>query len=350
MLLRPGPMLLGLAALVGIVAVASSASASTGGAANAGPPDLSVRFHNGAQITAWFRARGWSGFVGWFNTSQAHRGAWGGVAISADDAAFEAIWNNADLIYGSGGVSLAEVLVLSAIMINETGGQFRPISEYTDGVAGHPGLAYPFDAIPELHKRSYNAAPWTAGRCFNDPYFIAAHGSKAMGEQLAHSSDPVWNGETYPQDRYPTSTDPSQTGFIMETDFFKFRGRGLIQTTFRAHYLPLIQWIQNYAGGCPVLQAYRQRWAGQALDTVACQSSNDDWDVLFMQTGNELACAAIRAHNMGSGLYLFVASDPTTLLGSTGARSAYNAGYRVSGGRNYAATFQKRVAQMVAGL
>jgi hypothetical protein len=49
-------MLLGLAALVGVIAMASSASAAPGnasgggGAANLGPADLSVRFHSGAEI------------------------------------------------------------------------------------------------------------------------------------------------------------------------------------------------------------------------------------------------------------------------------------------------------------
>jgi hypothetical protein len=355
MLLRPGPMLFGLAALVGVIAVATSASASTGGsgggggAANLGPADLSVRFHSGAEIDAWFRARGWSGFVGWFNAMCAKRGPWAGVAIKGSDADFETIWNNADLLYGPTGASLADVLVLSAIIINETGGQLRPLTEYVDGVDGHPGLAYPFDAIPERHKLSYNFAPWTARACFNSPVFVAAHGTKAMGDQLANTTDAVWDGDTYPQGNYPTSTDPTVTGFIQEADFYKFRGRGFIQTTGRAHYAPLIAWVQGYQGSNPMIQTYRQRWAGQSADDVANSSSNDDWDALFTRTNNELAAAAIASHNRGAGNYLFVASDRPTLLGNS-AGSAYRAGLRVSGGTSYATTFAQRVGQMVAAL
>jgi len=42
-------------------------------------------------------------------------------------------------------------------------------------------------------------------------------------------------------------------GFIMEADFYKFRGRGVIQTTGRGDYTVLIKYILQNAAALPAL-------------------------------------------------------------------------------------------------
>jgi hypothetical protein len=306
-------------------------------------------FHNGDEINQWFTNSTGSGFVDWFNASQAKKGTWAGLMIGGANASerFVQIWDNLGVIYGRDSVNLSEVLVLTSIIINETGGSLTPLSEKV-GTAGHPGIAYAFDAIPKL-KRSYNAAPWTALASFNDEAFIESHGSKALGDQLQRTQDAVWSGTAYPQDRFPTSTDPATTGFILEADFYKFRGRGLIQTTFRAGYAPIIGFVQTYSGPSEVVGEFRDAWQDMGTDEVANRSCNEDWDKLFQDSGYVVPCVAIHMHNQGAGNYLTVSDERDTLAG-TGPGSAYNAGKRVSGGDAYAAKFKGRVLQLFDAL
>jgi hypothetical protein len=135
------------------------------------------------------------------------------------------------------------------------------------------------------------------------------------------------------------------SGIILEADFYKFRGRGLIQTTFRSNYLELITFIQGCDDPNPVIQEYRQAWAGKDPDEVATISSNDDWDRLFQQTDGVLPLAAIRLHSQGAGNYLALSSDPN-VFGSEQAGSAFRVGWRVTGSQDYGRLFRRRVFEL----
>jgi hypothetical protein len=50
--------------------------------------------------------------------------------------------------------NLIEFLCLNSIMMNETGGTFKPLIEGL-GFSGHPGISYAFDQISNV-KLSYN--------------------------------------------------------------------------------------------------------------------------------------------------------------------------------------------------
>jgi len=193
-------------------------------------------FEDAAAINDHFERKFGLEFPAWFRTACGGRGAWRERNIPADaDANFALAWNNTRQIFG-GPASFFQFVCLASIIINETGGTFAPISERY-GRRGHPGIAYLFDAIAGV-KQSYNKAPNVpAGKLFNDRDFIAAHGDLPPAPRLKNTSDARWNGQAYPQGEFSTSDRPAETGFIMETDFFKFRGRGLIQTTFRGNYL-----------------------------------------------------------------------------------------------------------------
>ncbi|GAA4052992.1 hypothetical protein GCM10022409_44930 [Hymenobacter glaciei] len=262
-----------------------------------------VRFRNAADINAFFVAKTGQGFVDWFRTRVGGRGAWVRTrqgtstpvtmpATADAKAGFQQFWDGIPLIFNTPQINFAQFAALQSILVNETGGRMRPIAEGV-GTAGHPGIAYAFDRIAGL-KQSYNKAPnKTALALFNDSEFVRAHGQKPLGAQLANTQDGRWAGDVYPAGSYSPSTDPAQNGFVQEADFYKFRGRGYIQITWRNAYQWLIPSVQDYHGTDPVIRRYQAQWQGLSLDTVATRSSNADWDELFMRSP-EFPLSALR--------------------------------------------------------
>lgn len=278
-------------------------------------PD-SPAFHHGAEIDFWFIAKTRSSFVGWLNATQSKQGGWSGVAIGGSDAEarFLQIWGNIAIVYRRDAVNLSEVLVLMSVVINETGGLLAPVSERV-GTSTHRGIAYALYAVPKSKKASYNAAPWNALASFNNVDFPSAHGAKSSAEMVRNTQDLVWSRTTYPKETFPTSTDPALSGLILEADFYKFRGRGLIQTTFRRGYMPIIGFVRGHAGGQAMVVKYMSLWAGTSADVVAHRSSNKDWDAPFQPSDYVVPCQAIRWHNQGGGDYLKASSDRAVLAG-----------------------------------
>lgn len=160
-----------------------------------------------------------------------------------------------------------------------------------------------------------------------------------------------WDGTTFPVKHFSPVIDRAQPGFIEQADFYKFRGRGLIQVTWRANYKNLVKFIQSYTGANPVLARYRQAWMGEDPDIVCTMSSNEDWDTLFLDSELTIACKAIGIHSASCGNYLTLSSDANilTMLAPTPG-SIFYMGYRIGGGREYAALFAARVLQMISAL
>lgn len=303
----------------------------------------SAQFVDAAQINDFFRRTTGSDFVDWFNQNIAQRENWSGRRIggSRDLAAvkdrFNRIWSRIPEMFSTTSINLFQFLCLTSIVINETGGSFSPITERV-GRAGHPGIAYAFDRIPNL-KRSYNGGGnKTAFELFNDRDFIAATVICPLAA----------NSETRPKDDFPTSTDPAITGFILEADFYKFRGRGFIQTTFREGYIGVIRYIQSNQINQSVVNEYQQRWANQTPNQIATITTNIDWDRLFQQSDFLVPVVAIRLHSRNSH-YLNLPLDASRLNGMAQG-SIFYVGYRVSGGCRYAELFLRRVTQMVESL
>ncbi len=310
-----------------------------------------VSFTDGLSLAYFFTGTTGKDFIDWFNTTCANRDAWTGRALGASDAVkqrFTTIWDHIPDMFGTPNISLLQFTCLMSIFINEVGTDLLPISELM-GRPGHPGLAYAFDSISGV-KVSYNQSPsLTALALFNDANFIAAHGSLALAPTLKNPTDGRWGSSLYPQADYPTSLDPNITGFIQEADFYKFRGRGFIQTTWRAGYLKVIQFVQSYPGTDAKILSFQSQWAGQSADVIATKSTNADWDDLYQHTNFTIPCVAVRLHNESANNYLSLATDAATLNG-TSSGSIYNVGKRVSGGDAYAALFKRRVIQILNAL
>lgn len=313
-----------------------------------------VHFRNGTEVTEFFSAAAQTDFITWFNAHCANKEAWAGKSIGLSEQVkfrFRQIWDNIPVMFDSDSASLLQFAALMSVVINEAGQQLLPVTEIC-GTAACPGLAYPFNAIPGV-KRSYNAAPANrlAGELFfHDEQFWMAHSHRAGADLIKGmaGTKQLWNGTVYPRYLFPTSLDPALSGFIQQADFFKFRGRGLIQVTWRANYRPIVAFVQGYAGENAVVEQYRDRWASLSPDWACTISSNEDWDALFQRTDFIVAARAIALHNGACGNYLRLSSDSAILSAASAVEgSLYNMGHRISGGSAYAALFSRRVAQML---
>jgi hypothetical protein len=155
----------------------------------------------------------------------------------------------------------------------------------------------------------------------------------------------VWAGDTYPRGSFSVSGSPAVNGYILQTDFFKFRGRGLIQTTWRSNYVKLADFALGYCGSDPTVLAYRAKWAGRSADQVCTMSSSEDWDRLFADGGRVILCESIRQHAASRGYFPLTATT-TGANGGLGERGSLGfMGLRIGGGKAYAATFKGRMRE-----
>jgi hypothetical protein len=313
-----------------------------------------VQFANGSEIVDFFEHIVRQHFIDWFNASCAGRQHWANKEISPDQEVrnrFLQIWNCIPLMFERRPINLLQFGALMSILINEVGKDLLPVSEIC-GRSDYPGLAYAFSDIPGV-KASYNASENNkpAGDLFfvDDDYWTA-HGARA-GADLVRAIPNLreeWNGKTYPLNLFSTSLDPYHSGFIQQADFYKFRGRGLIQITWRSNYRSIVEFVQNYQGQNSVLLQYKAAWTGRDPDSVCTISTNEDWDTLFQRTNLIVPCRAIGLHNRASGNYLELATDAGVLTAmSPEPGSLYHMGLRINGSRSYASLFTQRVVQLL---
>jgi hypothetical protein len=316
-----------------------------------------IIFRSEGEIDRYFGNKTGTAFNGWFTRALAGRGAWKnkGLAGPALDANFKAFWA---AYLRDRPVSLMEFLVYMSLFINETGGNLVSRTERF-GMAGYPGITYLFDRIVISYpdgrrwsKKSYNADALniSAYQLFNDPMFCNAHADRALSRKLAKATDRVWLGDRYPRTAFPFSANERDMGFVLEADFFKFRGRGLIQTTWRSNYKGIAEFVLNYKGNDPLIRRFGAHWRGLNTHEVCTTSRNADWDMLFGDASRTILCESIRQH-AASGGYLPLSFKSRVLNeDATTFGSIVYMGRRVGGSAGYGNTLKGRVSQMCAAL
>ena len=251
------------------------------------------QFNNSSDIDSFFSQFNSAGFVDWFNKNISNDSIWG-IPIKKQ-ANWQKVWGNVNLLFGKSSVNLIEFLSINSIMINETGGNFVPLTESV-GSSGNPGLSYAYNKITGT-KKSYNtlSTNWTALDLFNDPVYIAAHSNKPMASLLKNTTDTRWSGDSFPlgfsgNPSFETNISGKTNGFILEADFMKFRGRGYIQITGRDTYQSIIKYVQSYTGNNSIILNAKNSWKSYTdLDSIASISTNQQWDDLFQKTDSIIA-------------------------------------------------------------
>lgn len=230
---------------------------------------------------------------------------------------FKNFWDQIPIVFDRPQINAIEFCALTAINIEETDGD---LSAAPEGMwplnKPHGGLAYAFDRIPETHKLSYNKSDLgrDALSLFKDQIFVTAHRARAGSDKILNRPggiDPRWAGDVWPAD---VSANPvvNINGFVMQADFYKFRGRGVIQTTWRNDYKPLIEYIlSDKVAANANLSQLAAHWkaaapgglsGGSLIDAIATLSTNEDWDSAF---GEDILLAkALEIDSVNKSRYL----------------------------------------------
>lgn len=315
-----------------------------------------TRFQDPRSIDDYFRHHTGKSFIRWFNDNVARRRYWAGRKITGNhlNRKFHNFWA---AYLQSGDISLMEFISYMTVFVNEVGGDFSFKSEQINpdnSNIQHPGICYLFDRFPinagsQLwYKKSYNLPTNKLCRAlFNTEAFNADRQHLPLAEALIGTTDNVWSSQTYPKERFSYSADPRKTGYVLEADFYKFRGRGLIQTTWRGNYSQLVTYVQSYSGTSPIITQFREKWKAYTPDDVCTISTNADWDLLFAGTENIIECTAIRLHAQ-RGQYLPLSSSSQILNGQdTGSLVTF--GDDIGGG-GYGNRLKARVFQIATTL
>lgn len=216
------------------------------------------------------------------------------------------------------GINFLEFLALNTIMYNETGGKYKPSPEGVNSVNNaRPGILYAYEsfALKNYTKAGYNKkSNKTAGQLFKDAGFKSQFKGLPFGndKRVAGSTDARWDSVEFPKDLFPNdlkeAAASSTPTFINEADFFKFRGRGYIQTTWRDGYRKLVSFVIGYQGADNLIKKYKGIWTASPyngnLETILDRSSNSDWDSLF-DNAPEISAIAIINHAKGGKNYQY---------------------------------------------
>lgn len=325
-------------------------------------------FSSGADIDLHFKTYTGFDFIDWFNARLAGKGNFADRRIRPDTGEtmdqvkleFGEFWNAIPTIFGKDSISLFDFAALMCISINEQNGRLRSRTEICGRGAKdstgkrHEGLSYAFDYLPGI-KKSYNtlAGNRTAYDCFRDPDFCTAHAGLGLADRLSAPQDAAllseaWKSNAYPDSEFPVVEDLAQTGFVMQADFYKFRGRGPIQITGRPAYRKLVEYIQGYTGHNAVLLRFQAQWKDLQPDTACTISRDADWNEIFAQPEIRPRCVRVYADAATPARNFLSLDLDVDKLNGDRLGSLYRVGRTISGTDKYARTiFLPRVVEML---
>jgi len=282
---------------------------------------------------------------------------------SDDDPGVEArfinLWNNVGRpeFFGESSINLNQFMAITALIINET--------THITGIPEAAGnLSYYFEDRPQHGSYNTNTFNTPAHTLFRDEHFLAAHGRLNPTEPRIRNL-PAWSGSSWPAG-VSNAINYSTNGFIMQADFYKFRGRGLNQTTGRGNYKMVILAVSQYSGDNGTLVSFRNivrdicgarpipssfepaTWRGSLIEEVATKVSDDQLNTLFSPDDQLAQLFTMISYFRGKAIIrgnAFSLSIPQGGLNSPQVQRALRDLATVQGGADYVPKFTNRVSE-----